>query len=135
FFDDEVTEFFSPQAEGKSVMFLVALGRPDRAALGLARSAPGEAAVVMCVASDRRQARVVLDYAKGLLRACPMLAPMIATERAEGIELTNGITIEAHTSSYRAICRYTQLAVVLDELAVSVTGDRSATPDAEVARG
>ncbi len=35
FFDDEVTEFFSPHAEGKSVMFLVALGHPDRAALGL----------------------------------------------------------------------------------------------------
>ncbi len=35
FFDDEVTEFFSPHAAGKSVMFLVALGRADRAALGL----------------------------------------------------------------------------------------------------
>ena len=30
FFDDEVTEFFSPHAHGKSVMFLVALGRPMR---------------------------------------------------------------------------------------------------------
>ena len=30
FFDDEVTEFFSPHAQGKSVMFLVALGRPGR---------------------------------------------------------------------------------------------------------
>lgn len=36
FFDDEVTEFFSPSAAGASVMFLVALGRADRAALGLA---------------------------------------------------------------------------------------------------
>jgi SagB-type dehydrogenase family enzyme len=36
FFDDDVTEFFSPHAAGKSVMFLVALGYPDRAALGLA---------------------------------------------------------------------------------------------------
>ena len=36
FFDDEVTEFFSPHAAGKSVMFLAALGHPDRAALGLA---------------------------------------------------------------------------------------------------
>jgi hypothetical protein len=30
-----VTEFFSPHAAGKSVMFLVALGHPDPAALGL----------------------------------------------------------------------------------------------------
>ena len=28
FFDDDVTEFFSPHAQGKSVMFLIALGRP-----------------------------------------------------------------------------------------------------------
>jgi SagB-type dehydrogenase family enzyme len=35
FFDDEVTEFFCPHAAGKSVMFLVALGHPDRPALGL----------------------------------------------------------------------------------------------------
>jgi len=33
FFDDEVTEFFSPHAAGKSVMFLVALGHSDRAEL------------------------------------------------------------------------------------------------------
>ncbi len=33
FFDDEVTEFFSPHTAGKSVMFLVALGHPDRALL------------------------------------------------------------------------------------------------------
>jgi SagB-type dehydrogenase family enzyme len=39
FFDDEVTEFFSSHAAGKSVMFLVALGHPDRAALGLPPSA------------------------------------------------------------------------------------------------
>ena len=37
FFDDEVTEFFSPHAAGKSVMFLIALGYPDRVALGLER--------------------------------------------------------------------------------------------------
>jgi SagB-type dehydrogenase family enzyme len=30
FFDDEVTEFFSPHAEGKAVMFLIALGKSVR---------------------------------------------------------------------------------------------------------
>ena len=30
FYDDEVTEFFSPHAAGKSLMFLVALGETDR---------------------------------------------------------------------------------------------------------
>jgi len=36
FFDDEVIEFFSPHAAGKSVMFLTALGYADRRVLGLA---------------------------------------------------------------------------------------------------
>ncbi|MGE0681645.1 MAG: SagB/ThcOx family dehydrogenase [Candidatus Binatia bacterium] len=30
FFDDDVTEFFSPHAEGKSVMFLTAIGKPAK---------------------------------------------------------------------------------------------------------
>jgi nitroreductase len=30
FFDDDVTRFFSPHAAGKSVMFLMAFGRPER---------------------------------------------------------------------------------------------------------
>jgi hypothetical protein len=30
FYDDEVTDFFSPHAQGKSVMFLVALGKRAR---------------------------------------------------------------------------------------------------------
>jgi SagB-type dehydrogenase family enzyme len=30
FFDDDVTEFFSPHAAGKSVMFLIAIGEPLR---------------------------------------------------------------------------------------------------------
>ena len=30
FFDDDVTRFFSPHAAGKSVMFLIALGKPSR---------------------------------------------------------------------------------------------------------
>jgi len=36
FFDDEVIEFLGPHAAGHGVMFLTALGRADRAALGLA---------------------------------------------------------------------------------------------------
>jgi hypothetical protein len=30
FFDDDVTEFFSPDAAGKSVMFLIAVGKSAR---------------------------------------------------------------------------------------------------------
>jgi SagB-type dehydrogenase family enzyme len=35
FFDDDVTEFFSPHAAGKSVMFLIALGKSSKRRNGL----------------------------------------------------------------------------------------------------
>ena len=40
FFDDDVTRFFSPHAAGKSVMFLVALGRPMRRPMRRGRNIP-----------------------------------------------------------------------------------------------
>ena len=40
FYDDAVTEFFSPHAEGKSVMSLVAVGRPGR------RRRPGQTSII-----------------------------------------------------------------------------------------
>ncbi len=40
FFDDDVVEFFSPHAAGKSVMFLVAIGRPQRRPQSLGRTIP-----------------------------------------------------------------------------------------------
>ena len=42
FYDDEVTGFFSPHAEGKSVMFLVALGKRARRRLITVDTSPRE---------------------------------------------------------------------------------------------
>ena len=42
FYDDEVTGFFSPHAEGKSVMFLVALGKRARRRLVTVGTSPRE---------------------------------------------------------------------------------------------
>ena len=93
--------------------------------------APGEVGVVMLIATDRKQARVLKRYIAGLLRAVPMLAAMIANETAEGIELTNRIVIEVHTASFRAIRGYTVVAALIDEIAfLPVEG--SANPDGEL---
>ena len=42
FYDDQVTGFFSPHAEGKSVMFLVALGKRARRRLITVDTSPRE---------------------------------------------------------------------------------------------
>ena len=51
--------------------------------------APGEVATVMIIASDRRQARVILRYVKGFLSEIPMLKAMVVNDTKEAIELSN----------------------------------------------
>lgn len=95
------------------------------------RLAQGERGIVMLIASDRRQARVLKSYVSGLLHAVPMLEPLIVNETAESIELENGIVIEVHTASFRAVRGYTVVAAILDEIAFWPTDD-AANPDSEI---
>jgi len=91
---------------------------------------PGERATVMVIATDRKQARVIFRYVRGLL-SLPMLAPLIEHETAEAIDLRNSVTIEIHTASFRTTRGYTLAAVLCDELAFWRSDD-SASPDYEV---
>jgi hypothetical protein len=92
---------------------------------------PGERATVMVIAADRKQSRVIIRYVKGLLSSVPMLARMVQAERAEAIDLTNRVTIEVHTASYRTTRGYSIAAALCDEIAFWPT-DESATPDTEI---
>ncbi len=91
---------------------------------------PGERGVVMLIAADRKQARVVMNYIKALLDL-PLLADLVVKRRRESIDLRNRITIEVHTASYRTVRGYTVVAAILDELAFWPT-DESAQPDMEI---
>lgn len=95
------------------------------------RLAPGERGVFMVLAADRRQARVVKRYISGLLDSVPMLAGLVVKETKEAIELGNGITIEIHTASFRAVRGYTVVGAICDEAAFWAVDD-SANPDAEI---
>ena len=94
---------------------------------------PGETGVIAVIAADRRQARIILSYIAGTLRAAPMLAGMIVEELAESIRLDNGILVEVHTASIGAPRGRTFIAVLCDESAFWPSGD-SANPDVEVRR-
>jgi hypothetical protein len=89
--------------------------------------APGERATVMVIATDRKQARTILRYVKGLL-AIPMLSPLIEREAAEAIDLNNTVSIEIAVASYRMTRGYTLAAVLCDELAFWRSDD-AAEPD------
>jgi hypothetical protein len=92
---------------------------------------PGEVATIMVIAQDRRQARHIMRYVKGLLGGVPILARAVRAETRETITLTNQVVIEIHSASFRSTRGYTIVAALLDELAFWPT-DNAADPDYEV---
>jgi hypothetical protein len=92
---------------------------------------PGERATVMVIATDRKQARVIFRYVRGLLRGVPMLARMLGRELAESFDLSNSVTIEVAAASYKTTRGYAICAALLDELAFW-GGEDSAEPDYEI---
>jgi hypothetical protein len=93
---------------------------------------PGEAATVMIIARDRRQARVIKRFITGLLKSVPMLAQTIENETQESIVLRNKVMIEIHTASFRSTRGYTICVALLDEAAYWEVSEESSEPDVEV---
>jgi hypothetical protein len=90
---------------------------------------PGERATVVIIAADRKQARQIYRYIRGLITGTPMLAGMLEREpRADGLDLNNGVSIEIGTASFRTSRGYSFAAVLADETAFWPTDD-SAEPD------
>jgi len=92
---------------------------------------PGERGVIMIVATDRKQARVIMRYLTAILQSVPMLAAMIERQDSESIDLDNRVTIEIMTASYRTIRGYTVLAALCDEIAFW-RSEESANPADEI---
>ena len=92
----------------------------------------GEVGTVMVVAADRKQARTILRYAKGLISSVPMLAREVVGETAESISLRNRVTIEVHACSFRSVRGYSILVALLDEVAFWTNDEDSAEPDSAV---
>ena len=92
---------------------------------------PGERGVLMVLAADRRQARVVLGYIVALIDAVPMLSALVERRTADAIHLKTGISIEVYTASFRSVRGYTVIAAICDEIAFWRT-DESANPDTEI---
>jgi hypothetical protein len=91
----------------------------------------GERGLVLLIAPDVRQARVLLEYAQGTLESAPMLKQLIADRKREELTLTTGITLEVRSASFRRIRGATCVAVLADECAFWKSED-SANPDVEI---
>jgi hypothetical protein len=92
----------------------------------------GESATVMVIATDRRQARVIMRYVKGLLQLVPMLRQLIVAEQQEAVVLSNRVVIEVHSASFRTTRGYSICAALLDELAFWRSDEDSSNPDYEI---
>ena len=91
--------------------------------------APGERATISIIATDKRQARVIYRYVRGLISGTPLLSPLLQGEPTmAGLDLANGVTIEISTASFRTSRGYTFAAVLADEAAFWATDD-AAEPD------
>jgi hypothetical protein len=97
------------------------------------RLGPGEWATVALIASDRRQARQIMGYVKGLVHDSPIIEAELARETEEQVEFTHRCRIEVHTGSFRSTRGYSYACVLLDELAF-YRDDLSANPDVELVR-
>ena len=85
----------------------------------------------MVLATDKKQARVIMRYVSALLENVPMLEAQIVRTGAEPIELGNRIVIEIQAASFRGVRGYTVVAALCDEIAFW-RSDESANPDAEI---
>lgn len=94
------------------------------------RLRPGERAVVLCLATDRDQAKIIFGYTQSYFQDIPLLAGLVQRETASGLELNNRVDIAIATNSFRSLRGRPVLAAVLDECAF-YRDDSSATPDEE----
>src|SRR5262245_35840739 len=92
---------------------------------------PGERGVVLLLAPDMKQAKVLLDYAEGTLESTPIMRQLLQSRTAETLTLTTGITLEVRSASFRRIRGVTCVAVLADECAFWMS-DESANPDVEI---
>jgi hypothetical protein len=95
---------------------------------------PGETGVVLLLAQNMRQAKVVRGYIEGKIRKSPVLQRHVIAARAHELELDNRITIAIHPASFRAIRGLSVVSCICDEIAFWFTEDTYANPDIEVVR-
>lgn len=92
--------------------------------------APGQRGYLPVIAADRKQSREIMAYLDGLF-SMPAFKPMVASQTSEQIRLTNNVTIEIFTSSYRTARGYTLIGAICNEIAFW-RNEESKNPDEEI---
>lgn len=127
-----VAEFWgvAGRGSGKSRM-----GGLDAVYLGTRRYrfARGERGLIPCLAADREQATILYGYVVGMFEQDPDLARLIVAQRADELDLVNGVRIAVKSSHYRRVRGWSLPAALCDELAFW-WDEESSNPDREILR-
>jgi hypothetical protein len=99
----------------------------------IGRLRPGDMASVLCIATDRDQAKIISRYTQSYFTAIDELSAKVKRETAIGLELDNAAEIVIATNSYRQARGRAVLLALLDECAF-YRDETSASPDIEVYR-
>jgi hypothetical protein len=76
----------------------------------------GERGLVMCLACDRDQSRIVLNYTRSYFHDIPMLARLKGTDTAIGFPLKNGVDVAVATNSFRSVRGRPIVVAILESL-------------------
>jgi hypothetical protein len=89
------------------------LGRPEL----LERLRPGERGYAVAIATNQRQARLLISAARSVVEHSPLLAPLVESASEDEIAFLNGTTFAAFPCTSRGGRGWPIFALLLDELA------------------
>jgi hypothetical protein len=92
---------------------------------------PGENAVILCIACDREQAKVLAGYIRSYFSEVRALKRLVTRETADGLELSTGAELVVGTNSFRSVRGRSYALVIMDELAF-YRSESTANPDTEL---
>jgi hypothetical protein len=78
---------------------------------------PGELATVLCLATDKSQAQIVLKYTTAFFQRVALLRPLATREVADGLDLSTGAELRVLASNFRNVRGRSLACGILDEVA------------------
>jgi hypothetical protein len=93
---------------------------------------PGERGLLLCVAPDMEQAKVVHGYIAGAIAKSEVLRPLLKSSTRNTLRLSNGIDIVVRSASWRRLRGVTCIAAIADESCFWFGEESSANRDEEI---
>lgn len=94
---------------------------------------PGELPMVSICAPSKDQSSIILSYSRAALGS-PMLDEEVTSDIGGQFKLSNGVTVRVLTGTFKAVRSYTQIAVIVDEVAFFNNSEESKCSDTELIR-